>query len=178
MGYEFPCCHYAVDNHPFIMHYLKGVFNFGYNLSPRYQVTWDLNPVLEYVELLHPLGKLSLEDLTFKRLALTLGGAVSNTVISENWYHGENAWLLFILHPGSCQAGQTWGKSSCRFLLGRTLKYPKESLTLLLNTILEKPNLSVTMAMAIFSFHMSCLIGTLVRVQLRDGLKLLWEQVE
>ena len=48
----------------------------------------------------------------------------------------------------------------------------------LLNTILREPSLSVTMTMATFSFHMSNLIGTLVRVQLDDGLKLFWEQVE
>ena len=64
-----------------------------------------------------------------------------------------------------------------RFLLGSTLK-SRFAFIVLLNTILREPSLSVTMTMATFSFHMSNLIGTLVRVQLDDGLKLFWEQVE
>ena len=64
-----------------------------------------------------------------------------------------------------------------RFLLGSTLK-SRFAFIVLLNTILREPSLSVTMTMATFSFHMSNPIGTLVRVQLDDGLKLFWEQVE
>ena len=64
-----------------------------------------------------------------------------------------------------------------RFLLGSTLK-SRFAFIVLLNTILREPSLSVTMTMATFSFHMSNLIGTLVRVQLDDSLKLFWEQVE
>ena len=64
-----------------------------------------------------------------------------------------------------------------RFLLASTLK-SRFAFVVLLNTILREPSLSVTMTMATFSFHMSNLIGTLVRVQLDDGLKLFWEQVE
>lgn len=75
MGYQFPGCHYTVANHPFIVRYLKGVFNCC-KPAPRYQETWDVKPVLEYLELLHPLDKLSLKELTHKLailLALTSG---------------------------------------------------------------------------------------------------------
>lgn len=75
MGYQFPGCHYTVANHTFIVRYLKGVFNCC-KPAPRYQETWDVKPVLEYLELLHPLDKLSLKELTHKLailLALTSG---------------------------------------------------------------------------------------------------------
>ena len=75
MGYQFPGCHYTVANHPFIVRYLKGVFNCC-KPAPRYQETWDVKPALEYLELLHPLDKLSLKELTHKLailIALTSG---------------------------------------------------------------------------------------------------------
>ncbi|XP_031571383.1 uncharacterized protein LOC116305584, partial [Actinia tenebrosa] len=75
MGFEFPGTHYTITDHPFVVRYLKGVFNFV-KPTPRYQETWDVNPVLKYIELLSPLEKLSLKELTFKLvilLALTSG---------------------------------------------------------------------------------------------------------
>ncbi|XP_031574344.1 uncharacterized protein LOC116308111 [Actinia tenebrosa] len=69
MGFEFPGTHYTITDHPFVVRYLKGVFNFV-KPTPRYQETWDVNPVLKYIELLSPLEKLSLKELTFKLVIL------------------------------------------------------------------------------------------------------------
>ena len=66
---------HTVANHPFIVRYLKGVFSCS-KPSPRYQETWDINPVLTYIESLYPLEKLTLKELSLKLvilLALTSG---------------------------------------------------------------------------------------------------------
>ena len=112
--YKFLGCHHTVANYHFIVRYLKGVLNCC-NLTPPYKETRDVKPVPDYVELLFPLGKLSLKELTFK---------------------------LVILLGQRCQT------------------------------------LSMSMAMAICPFQMPSLIGTLVRVQLGDGLNLYWKQME
>ena len=178
MGYQFPGCHYTVANHPFIVRYLKGVFNCC-KPAPRYQQTWDVKPVLEYFELLHPLDKLSLKELTHKLailLALTSGQRCQTlSFLRVDAMKKTPDYYLFYVrdHVKQDRPGNVLSSFFVR-------KYPKEPLAfiLLLNTILREPSLSVTMTMATFSFHMSNLIGTLVRVQLDDGLKLFWEQVE
>ena len=74
MGFEFPD-KFTISNHPFIVRYLKGVFNCC-KPTPRYQEIWDVAPVLRYIELLFPVDKLSLKELTWKLvmlLALTSG---------------------------------------------------------------------------------------------------------
>lgn len=74
MSFQFPG-QFTMSNHPFIIRYLRGVFNCC-KPAPRYQETWDVAPVLKYIELLFPLEKLSLKDLTMKLvmlLALTSG---------------------------------------------------------------------------------------------------------
>lgn len=48
-----------------IKRFLKGVFRIK-PVFPRYNETWDPNPVLEYLEKLAPLHSLSLENLTYK----------------------------------------------------------------------------------------------------------------
>ena len=71
-GDEF---HYTVANHPFVGRYLKGVFNCC-KPAPRCQETWDVKPAPEHAELLYPLDKPSLKELTLKLvilLALTSG---------------------------------------------------------------------------------------------------------
>ena len=176
MGYQFPGCHYTVANHPFIVRYLKGVFNCC-KPAPRYQETWDVKPVLEYLELLHPLDKLSLKELTHKLailLALTSGQRCQTlSFLRVDAMKKTPDYYLLIFMLSRTDLGMFFR----RFLLGSTLK-SRFAFIVLLNTILREPSLSVTMTMATFSFHMSNLIGTLVRVQLDDGLKLFWEQVE
>ena len=75
MGFQFPGTTYTVSTHPFVVRYLKGVFNCQKPTS-RYHETWDVTPVLNYIASLYPLEPLSLKDLTFKLvilLALTSG---------------------------------------------------------------------------------------------------------
>ena len=75
MGFQFPGTSYTVSTHPFVVRYLKGVFNCRKPTS-RYHETWDVTPVLNYIASLYPLEPLSLKDLTFKLvilLALTSG---------------------------------------------------------------------------------------------------------
>lgn len=74
-GFNFDGTQYSMTNHPFIIRYMKGIFNLC-RPSPRYLETWDIKPVLNYLEFLFPLDKLSLKDLSLKLvtlLALTTG---------------------------------------------------------------------------------------------------------
>ncbi|KAJ8041056.1 hypothetical protein HOLleu_11755 [Holothuria leucospilota] len=57
---------YTVGNHPLITRYFKGVFN----LKPRYNQTWDVRLVLNYLRKLSLANKLGLKDLTLKTLML------------------------------------------------------------------------------------------------------------
>jgi hypothetical protein len=75
MEFQLSDSNYTVANHPFIVRYLKGVFSCS-KPSPRYQETWDVNPVVTYIESLYPLEKLTLKELSLKLvilLALTSG---------------------------------------------------------------------------------------------------------
>ena len=54
------------NSHPLIKRYMRGVFN-SRSLSPRYSEIWDVQPVLSYLTLMHPLDKLTLKELSFKR---------------------------------------------------------------------------------------------------------------
>lgn len=61
--------------HPFIIRYLKGVFNLR-KPTPRYSETWDVSLVLDNMKRLHPLATLSLKTHSLKLamlLALTSG---------------------------------------------------------------------------------------------------------
>lgn len=74
MGFVFPG-QFTISNHPIIVRYVRGVFNCR-KPAPRYEETWDVAPVLRYIELLMPLNKLPLKELTLKLvmlLALTSG---------------------------------------------------------------------------------------------------------
>ena len=74
MGFVFPG-QFTISNHPIIVRYVKGVFNCR-KPAPRCEETWGVAPVLMYIELLMPLDKLSLKELTLKLvmlLALTSG---------------------------------------------------------------------------------------------------------
>ena len=75
MGATFSGTNYTMTNHPFIVRYMKGVFN-SRKPSPRYSETWDVNVVLNYMALLCPLDKLSQKEHSLKLvvlLALTSG---------------------------------------------------------------------------------------------------------
>lgn len=75
IGFKFGGTQYGMSDHPLIVRYMKGVFNLC-RPTPRYVDTWDIQPVLNYLELLFPLDKLSLKELSLKLvmlLALTSG---------------------------------------------------------------------------------------------------------
>ena len=51
--------------HPLVCRFLRGVFAERPAL-PRYEVTWDVKSVFDYLKTLHPPESLSLKDLSFK----------------------------------------------------------------------------------------------------------------
>jgi len=61
---------YEVGQHPLVFRVLKGAFN-QHPPKPRYEVTWDVSKVLNYIESLGGSDSLSLQNLTWK-LAMIL----------------------------------------------------------------------------------------------------------
>ena len=70
-----------VGSQPLVIRYLKGVFALRPSL-PKYQVTWHVQQVLEYLRTLWPLSALSLQKLSHKlaMLCLLLTGQRGQTV--------------------------------------------------------------------------------------------------
>lgn len=62
---------HTLGNHPLIKRFMKGVFH-NRPVFPRYQQTWDVNKVLNYLENLGPSCDLTLKDLTLKLNILIL----------------------------------------------------------------------------------------------------------
>lgn len=69
-----------VGRHSLVIRYMKGVFNIRPSL-PRYQKTWDVGKVLDYLRKLSPVKYLSLKDLTLK---LTMLIAITNAARSQS----------------------------------------------------------------------------------------------
>ena len=61
---------YEVGQHPLISRVMKGAFNLR-PPQPRYEATWDVTKVLNYIEAMGPSESLSLQELTWK-LAMIL----------------------------------------------------------------------------------------------------------
>ena len=59
----------TIGQHPLIKRFLRAVFLQRPTL-PRYSLTWDVKPVLDYLASLHPLDTLTLRLLTFKLVML------------------------------------------------------------------------------------------------------------
>jgi hypothetical protein len=59
----------TVGKHPLIQRFLKAVY-LNRPTLPRYSVTWDVLPVLNFLRTLFPLDTLSLRSLTFKLVML------------------------------------------------------------------------------------------------------------
>ena len=59
----------TIGNFPTVKRFMKGVFENRPSV-PRYQYTWDVNIVLEYLRLLYPLNLISLEELSHKLVIL------------------------------------------------------------------------------------------------------------
>ena len=67
--------HPCLTTHPFIIRYMKGVFN-PRKPTPKYSETWNVNLVLDHLKALHPFADISLKALWHKLvmlLALTSG---------------------------------------------------------------------------------------------------------
>lgn len=71
----------SVGSHPLVRRFMKGVFNLRLSL-PRYNVTWDVNIVLQFLKNLTPISSLSLLKLSQKLLMLLalLSGQRSQTL--------------------------------------------------------------------------------------------------
>lgn len=61
--------HYTFGQHPLDCRFIKGIFECRPSL-PRYQETWDVTVVLDYLAKLGPPEKLSLKNLTLKVVML------------------------------------------------------------------------------------------------------------
>ena len=68
-AFTVPKNNIAIGSHPLISRFMKGVFK-GSPPTPRYQSTWDVKPVLNYVSSLNPFEKLELKPLTLKLIML------------------------------------------------------------------------------------------------------------
>lgn len=60
---------YDINNDGLISRFLKGVFK-QKPTKPKYNTTWDITPVLNYIEKLHPLKQLKLKDAAEKVVTL------------------------------------------------------------------------------------------------------------
>ena len=65
----FTSGHYTFGQHPLVCRFIKGIFECRPSL-PRYQETWDVTVVLDYLAKLGPPEKLSLKNLTLKVVML------------------------------------------------------------------------------------------------------------
>ena len=88
--------HSSLTTHPFIIHYMKGVFN-SRKPTPKYSETWNVDLVLDHLKALHPVADISLKALSHKLvmlLALTSGQRcqtlaalnISNMKKTEQYY--------------------------------------------------------------------------------------------
>lgn len=126
MGFKFDGSQYGVTDHPFIIRYMKGIFN-SHRPTPRYTETWDITPVLNYLELLFPLEKLALKDLSFKLvtlLALTTGQRCQTLTFldTHNMKESTDSYLFLIKdHVKQDRPGKLFSSVIVR-------KYPKQQL--------------------------------------------------
>ena len=60
-----------VGQHPLVRRFLKGVFQ-SRPTTPRYNTTWDVNIVLDYLKSLFPVNDITLKHLTLKVVMLTI----------------------------------------------------------------------------------------------------------
>lgn len=59
----------TIGCHPLVSRFMKGIYK-GSPPTPRYQSTWDVQPVLTYLASINPLDKLDLKMLTLKLVML------------------------------------------------------------------------------------------------------------
>ena len=78
-----------------VIRFIKGVFEMKPAL-PKYSNTWNVNVVLNYLELLHPHNKLTLKELS-QKLAVLL------VLLSGQRLSQKLAMLLALLSGQRCQ---------------------------------------------------------------------------
>ena len=71
---------FSVGRHPLVIRYMKGVFNLR-PTRPRYEITWDVGKVLDYLRKLSPVKYITLKDLTLK---LTMLIALTNAARAQS----------------------------------------------------------------------------------------------
>ena len=59
----------TIGCHPLVSRFMKGIYK-GSPPTPRYQSTWDVQPVLTYLASINPVDKLDLKMLTLKLVML------------------------------------------------------------------------------------------------------------
>ena len=91
--------------HPLVCRFIKGIFESRPSL-PRYQETWDVTVVLDYLTKLGPPGNLRLKDLTLKVVMLM-------ALLS-----GQGRQTLHMLCVDSMQMSST----KCVFVINSLLK--------------------------------------------------------
>lgn len=64
-----PCSGTMVGSHPLVVRFMKGVFHLR-PPQPKYDTTWDVSVVINYLRTLFPLEQLTLKMLTFKTVML------------------------------------------------------------------------------------------------------------
>jgi len=62
---------FCVGSHPLVKRFMKGVFSLR-PTKARYEGTWDVSTMLDYLRTLSPVKQLSLKDLTMKLVMLLL----------------------------------------------------------------------------------------------------------
>lgn len=95
----------SAGKHPLVKRLVKAVYQTRPSF-PRYQKTWNVSQVLDYIRLLYPLNCLTLKDLTLKLVIL---------IALVTGQRGQSIWLMDLQH-------MTEGKDSYRFLIQEKVK--------------------------------------------------------
>lgn len=74
---------YNINNDGLISRFMKGVFK-QKPTKPKYATTWDITPVLKYIEKLHPLNQLKLKDAAEKVITFSIINSSEITNVSSN----------------------------------------------------------------------------------------------
>ncbi|XP_071136933.1 uncharacterized protein [Mytilus edulis] len=90
-----------VGRHAMVIRYMKGIFNLR-QPRPRYESTWDVSKVLQFLRSLSPVKYLKLKDLTLKLtmlIALTNAArAQSIHFMNVNHVHKVKGEFIFVLN--------------------------------------------------------------------------------
>ena len=107
---------YEVGQHPLVSRLLKGVFN-QQPPKPRYEVTWDVTKVLNYIDSLGESDSLSLQVLTWKLamiLALTRPSRSADLVRLDLQYRRHTPEGVVFQEPGLAKQSRQ-GKPRAEF---------------------------------------------------------------